>query len=76
MAHGFGTGDRPWLSNKPQLFGCKCEDLREKVAAVREGGGEAARRRHLARGKSLPSRADAAAAHPGSEAGMLILIEG
>src|SRR5271156_1496519 len=27
------------------------EDLREKVAAIREGGGEAARRRHLARGK-------------------------
>ena len=52
------------------------EDLREKVAAVREGGGEAARRRHLARGKSLPPRADAAAAHPGSEPGMLILIEG
>jgi 3-methylcrotonyl-CoA carboxylase beta subunit len=25
-------------------------DLREKVAAIREGGGEAARRRHLARG--------------------------
>ena len=30
------------------------EDLREKVAAIREGGGEAARRRHLARGKLLP----------------------
>ena len=52
------------------------EDLREKVAAIREGGGEAARRRHLARGKSLPPRADATAAHPGSEPGMLILIAG
>ncbi|HLI13263.1 MAG TPA: carboxyl transferase domain-containing protein [Alphaproteobacteria bacterium] len=30
------------------------EDLREKVAAIRIGGGEAARQRHLARGKLLP----------------------
>jgi 3-methylcrotonyl-CoA carboxylase beta subunit len=30
------------------------EDLREKFAAIRKGGGEAARRRHLARGKLLP----------------------
>jgi 3-methylcrotonyl-CoA carboxylase beta subunit len=52
------------------------EDLREKIAAIREGGGEAARRRHLARGKSPPPRADAAAAHPDSEPGMLILIAG
>jgi 3-methylcrotonyl-CoA carboxylase beta subunit len=29
-------------------------DLREKMAAIREGGGEEARRRHLARGKLLP----------------------
>ena len=29
-------------------------DLREKVAAVREGGGAAARERHLSRGKLLP----------------------
>ncbi|HET6184995.1 MAG TPA: carboxyl transferase domain-containing protein [Acetobacteraceae bacterium] len=29
-------------------------DLREKVARVREGGGQAARERHLARGKLLP----------------------
>ena len=28
-------------------------DLRAKLAAVEEGGGEAARRRHLARGKLL-----------------------
>jgi 3-methylcrotonyl-CoA carboxylase beta subunit len=30
------------------------EDLRQKVAAIREGGGAEARRRHLARGKLLP----------------------
>ena len=29
-------------------------DLRAKVAAIKEGGGEAARKRHLARGKLLP----------------------
>jgi 3-methylcrotonyl-CoA carboxylase beta subunit len=29
-------------------------DLRERVAAIGEGGGEEARRRHLARGKLLP----------------------
>ncbi len=29
-------------------------DLQEKVAAIREGGGAEARRRHLARGKMLP----------------------
>ncbi|OYV66291.1 MAG: methylcrotonoyl-CoA carboxylase, partial [Acidiphilium sp. 21-66-27] len=30
------------------------EDLRDKVEAIREGGGAAARERHLARGKLLP----------------------
>ena len=40
------------------------EDLWEKVTAVREGGGEAARRRHLARGKLLPRGRRRA---PGSE---------
>src|SRR5712672_982426 len=30
------------------------EDLRDKVAVIREGGGAAARRRHLGRGKPLP----------------------
>src|SRR5438270_13306343 len=42
------------------------EDLREKVAAVREGGGEAARRRHLARGKLLPRERVRALLDPGS----------
>jgi acetyl-CoA carboxylase carboxyltransferase component len=41
-------------------------DLREKVAAVREGGGEAARRRHLARGKLLPRERVRALLDPGS----------
>src|SRR5437667_9217796 len=30
------------------------EDLRDKVAAIRQGGGAAAREKHLARGKLLP----------------------
>src|SRR5205085_8109532 len=42
------------------------EDLREKVAAVREGGGEAARRRHVARGKRLPRERVRALLDPGS----------
>jgi 3-methylcrotonyl-CoA carboxylase beta subunit len=41
-------------------------DLREKVAAIREGGGEAARRRHLARGKLLPRERVRALLDPGS----------
>jgi 3-methylcrotonyl-CoA carboxylase beta subunit len=42
------------------------EDLREKVAAIREGGGAAARRRHLARGKLLPRERVRALLDPGS----------
>src|SRR5277367_5115426 len=42
------------------------EDLREKVAAIREGGGEAARRRHLARGKLLPRERVRLLLDPGS----------
>src|ERR1700720_3909904 len=42
------------------------EDLREKVAAIREGGGEAARRRHLGRGKLLPRERVRALRAPGS----------
>ena len=41
-------------------------DLREKVTAIREGGGEAARRRHLARGKLLPRERVRALLDPGS----------
>src|SRR6059058_1323810 len=41
-------------------------DLREKVAAVEEGGGEEARRRHLARGKLLPRERVRALLDPGS----------
>src|SRR3984893_8737098 len=42
------------------------EELRGKVAAIREGGGEAARRRHLARGKLLPRERVRALLDPGS----------
>src|ERR1700732_449795 len=42
------------------------EDLREKVAAIREGGGEAARRRRLARGKRLPRERVRALLDPGA----------
>jgi 3-methylcrotonyl-CoA carboxylase beta subunit len=41
-------------------------DLREKVAAIREGGGAEARRRHLARGKLLPRERVRALLDPGS----------
>src|SRR5215472_17472544 len=41
-------------------------DLREKLAAIEEGGGEAARRRHLGRGKLLPRERVRALLDPGS----------
>ncbi len=41
-------------------------DLREKVAAIREGGGIEARRRHLGRGKLLPRERVQALLDPGS----------
>jgi 3-methylcrotonyl-CoA carboxylase beta subunit len=41
-------------------------DLREKVGAIREGGGAEARRRHLARGKLLPRERVRALLDPGS----------
>ena len=41
-------------------------DLREKVGAIREGGGEEARRRHAARGKLLPRERARALLDPGS----------
>jgi 3-methylcrotonyl-CoA carboxylase beta subunit len=41
-------------------------DLRARVAEVEQGGGEAARRRHLARGKLLPRERVAALIDPGS----------
>jgi 3-methylcrotonyl-CoA carboxylase beta subunit len=47
-------------------MGALVEDLREKVAAIREGGGEAARRRHLARGKLLPRERVRVLLDPGS----------
>jgi 3-methylcrotonyl-CoA carboxylase beta subunit len=42
------------------------QDLREKVAVIREGGGAEARRRHLARGKLLPRERIRALLDPGS----------
>jgi 3-methylcrotonyl-CoA carboxylase beta subunit len=41
-------------------------DLREKVAAIEEGGGAEARRRHLGRGKLLPRERVRALLDPGS----------
>ncbi|HEY7904309.1 MAG TPA: carboxyl transferase domain-containing protein [Casimicrobiaceae bacterium] len=43
-----------------------CDDLRAKTAAIEEGGGEAARARHLARGKLLPRERVRALIDPGS----------
>src|ERR1700751_2410712 len=42
------------------------DDLRDKVAAIREGGGVEARRRHLARGKMLPRERVRVLLDPGS----------
>ena len=42
------------------------EDLRAKLAKIEEGGGEAARRRHLARGKLLPRERVRLLLDPGS----------
>src|SRR5271168_3500335 len=47
-------------------MGALVSDLREKVAAVSEGGGTAARDRHVARGKLLPRERVAALIDPGS----------
>jgi 3-methylcrotonyl-CoA carboxylase beta subunit len=41
-------------------------DLRDKTAQIEQGGGEEARRRHLARGKLLPRERVAALIDPGS----------
>src|SRR5215467_5597412 len=41
-------------------------DLHERVAAIREGGGEEARRRHLGRGKLLPRERVRALLDPGA----------
>jgi 3-methylcrotonyl-CoA carboxylase beta subunit len=41
-------------------------DLREKAGKIREGGGDAARRRHLGRGKLLPRERVRALLDPGS----------
>src|SRR6266478_3881931 len=41
-------------------------DLREKLAAIRQGGGAEARRRHLSRGKLLPRERVRALLDPGS----------
>src|SRR5687767_13689869 len=41
-------------------------DLREKIAAVSAGGGEAARARHVSRGKLLPRERVRALLDPGS----------
>src|SRR5215470_17177138 len=42
------------------------DDLRDKVRAIETGGGEAARKRHLARGKLLPRERVRALLDPGS----------
>jgi len=45
--------DRRFAANAA-VMRAHVEDLRDKVAVIREGGGAAARRRHLGRGKPLP----------------------
>jgi 3-methylcrotonyl-CoA carboxylase beta subunit len=47
------TRDPAYLENQAAMRAL-VEDLRAKVAGVKEGGGEAARTKHLGRGKMLP----------------------
>ena len=57
--------DETWMKIAP-LLDSAVADLREKVATIRGGGGEEARRRHLARGKLLPHERVRMLLDPGS----------
>ena len=45
--------DPTFAANRDAMLAL-CADLRARIAAVEQGGGDAARARHVARGKLLP----------------------
>ena len=56
----------PAFAANAEAMGALIDDLRDKVAAARRGGGERARQRHVARGKLLPRDRVHALLDPGS----------
>ena len=59
-----------FLANAAHMRGL-VEDLEEKVAGVRKGGGEKYQQRHLSRGKLLPRDRIDALLDPGASASVL-----
>ena len=57
--------DPTFAANRDAMLAL-CADLRAKIAAVEQGGGDAARARHVARGKLLPRERVRALLDPGS----------
>ncbi|MGE5088270.1 MAG: carboxyl transferase domain-containing protein [Candidatus Levyibacteriota bacterium] len=59
------TRDPVFAANRDAMMAL-CADLRAKIAAIELGGGDAARARHVARGKLLPRERVRALLDPGS----------
>ena len=59
------TRDETFATNRDAML-AQVNDLRERVAEIRQGGGEKARERHTARGKLLPRERLNALLDPGS----------
>ncbi|HEV2218917.1 MAG TPA: carboxyl transferase domain-containing protein, partial [Casimicrobiaceae bacterium] len=57
--------DPTFAANRDAMLAL-CADLRARIAAVEQGGGDAARARHVARGKLLPRERVRALLDPGS----------
>jgi 3-methylcrotonyl-CoA carboxylase beta subunit len=56
----------PGFKDNTEAMRAKVEDLREKVAEIKNGGGERARDKHLSRGKMLPRERVRALLDPGA----------
>ena len=56
----------PAFTRNREAMSALVADLRTRVAAIEQGGGEAARRRHVARGKLLPRERVRTLLDPGS----------
>ena len=56
----------PTFAHNRDAMAALVADLRERIAAIEQGGGEAARARHVARGKLLPRERVRALLDPGS----------
>ena len=59
------TRDATFAANRDAML-AQVADLRAKVAAIEQGGGEAARAKHVGRGKLLPRERIRALLDPGS----------